>query len=127
MKKLFLVRMTPASQDAFVLAKGDLFESIVEGLALVRLDKNNERTFKGLWSLIDIQSGLFVLKAKTQKKLLEAWEGRMLERNWKTAIEHARETSSYKNRIKEMEVEVYNWRTSGYNIFWMDPYPEDLY
>ena len=127
MKKLFLVRMTPASQDAFVLAKGDLFESIVEGLALVRLDKNKERTFKGLWSLIDIQSGLFVLKAKTQKKLLEAWEGRMLERNWKTAIEHARETSSYKNRIKEMEIEVYNWRTSGYNIFWIDPYPEDLY
>lgn len=116
-KKLFLARLKPGFENCFVLTRGDLLEDTISGLALVRADENNDLTFKGTWSIIDIDSGLFVLRDTSKKKLLEKYNQK-LNYSLLEAIEKARSTESYRKRVGELQVEIENWRKSGYEVFY---------
>lgn len=120
MKKLyFLARLKPGENDVFAYCKGELFESEIPGLALVRMDENKELTFKGIFSIIDIRSGLFVLKNTSKKKLLEEWNSK-LSIPFIDAINHARNTDTYRERVRELQIEIDNWRKSGYSVYYGD-------
>lgn len=120
MKKLyFLARLKPGENDVFAYCKGELFESEIPGLALVRMDENKELTFKGMFSIIDIRSGLFVMRDTSKKKLLEHYNAR-LSADFIEAINKARSTESYRERVRELQIEIDNWRKSGYSVYYGD-------
>ena len=114
MKKYYIVKTI---KDGYLLAKGEAFyEEEIEGLALVRADLlKGELAFKGDWSIIDVRSGLFVMKSYSRKKLLEAWTRRYSE-ELKSAIERVREKDNYKRSCHETLIEKENWRASGYEV-----------
>ena len=110
--KYYLVR---SLKDGFLYARGEVFECDIPGLALVKTDLYKDLNFKGDWSIIDIKTGLYVLKNHSRQKLLEAFTRRDFEL-LKSAIEKARITDNYKKRSKEADKEKQLWRDSGYAV-----------
>lgn len=117
-KKFYLVAMVRGSGNNYYYSRGDNFDSeYIEGLALVKIDVENNLDFKGNWAIIDIASGLFLTSSKSKKKTIERYEELKLTKDLKEAIKHAREGETYrKKRLPEMEIEKKNWRESGYNV-----------
>ena len=112
--KYYLVR---TARDGYLLAKGGPFyQDEIEGLALVRADYvRGALSFKGDWSIIDIHTGLFVMKHYSKKKLLEAWTKKYSE-DFKELIERTRSKDYYKRTCHETLIEKENWRASGYEV-----------
>lgn len=114
-KKNYLVRLNP---KGFYLARGESFASdLIEGLALVRVfqDSDTDRP-TGEFSIIDTFSGLFVLRNKSKKKLIEFWNLRFYRNTDLMTIITARKTDSYKERVIELQNEIAIWRKSGYEF-----------
>lgn len=107
----YLIRL---NNEDFALARGYKFEE-GENLAIVRLS-TSPLEFKGDYSIIDIPSGLKVIREKTKKKLLEKWIYKRDYFNILEAISKAREGSKYLDRVTELNNEKKVWRTSGYEI-----------
>ena len=123
-KENFLARLRPSANEDpneyFILTRGERIEvEGLTGLALVRASiPEDTLVFKGEWSIIDIDSGLFVIKDNSKKKLLEKWLYRLNNPDYDLVnrILKARLTDSYKKhkRLKEDEADI--WRRSGYLI-----------
>ena len=75
-------------------------------LAVVR--RWSEPIVNPRFSIIDIASGLFVLRAISRKRLLELWEER--KENLLPKIKDARKRDLYKTRCEELEAEKHLWR-----------------
>ena len=111
----YLVR---TAKEGFTLSRGHVFQIEglqVEGLAVVRL-AIAPLEFKGVYSIIDIASGLFIIKANSKKKLIEKWENEINLKNLRNAILQSRKTDTYLTRVLELNEEKKNWRKSGYEI-----------
>ena len=98
----------------FQLSRGHIFEE-GENLAIVRL-ASSPLEFKGEYSIIDIPSGLYVVHAKSKKKLLEKWNEKKEYSNIIDLIKRAREGSKYLDRVLELNNEKKIWRESGYEV-----------
>ena len=109
-KKLYLVRHS----DGFRLAKGEDF-IFCEGLALVREfnDPHDEKP-KGMFALLDVESGLYVYWSMSKKKVIELWNER--KETCIPAIKNARSLERYKQRVAEMELARSSWRKCGYEV-----------
>lgn len=122
MKKNYIARLRPSSDpnEYFILTRGEEFPvEGLTGLALVRASiPGDNNIFKGDWSIIDIASGLFVLKDSSKKKLLQKWSDRISDpdRDFINAIIKARLTESYRKHVILKEDDVRVWRLSGYLI-----------
>lgn len=101
---------------AYGIARGEEFEGdYVEGLAIVRLsDKHDNFIFNGLYSIIDIASGLNIYSAISKKRLLEIWEQRKDGDGLKNRIINARKKERYSHLVEDTKEERRNWRNSGY-------------
>ena len=110
--KYYIVRTI---KDGFLYARGQVFEVDIKGLALVKSDEYKDLSFKGDWSIIDIATGLYLLKNHSRKKLLEAFTNRDFEL-LKSATEKARKTDSYKKALKLAEDEKKVWRECGFAV-----------
>lgn len=117
-KKYYLVAHYKGNGINYYYARGEAFDTeYVEGLAIVKIDEENNLDFKGNWSIIDVASGLFVVSYKSKKKVLERYDELKNSRNIKEAITNARNGKTYKTkRVPEMEIEKANWRASGYEV-----------
>lgn len=102
--------------EGYLLARGEEFESdYVKGLAIVRLaDRNDNFIFNGVYSIIDIASGLKVFSAISRKRLLEIWEQRKDGDSLKEAIINARKKEGYSHLVEDTKEERKIWRISGY-------------
>lgn len=100
--KIYLARL---SDGTFRLARGeDLNPFDVEGCAVVRLACVNGEEFNGSWAIIDVATGLNILRGgNSKKKLLEHWEEIKEERNLPNRIIEVRKSLIYKERCKEMQ------------------------
>jgi len=108
----YLVR---TSMEGFTLARGHVFEMEelqFKGLAVVRL-AIAPLEFTGPYSIIDINSGLFIIKANSKKKLIEKWKDNV---DYYEKVVEARKTDKYIERVLELNEEKKNWRNSGYDI-----------
>lgn len=121
-KKLFLARLRPSEDpnEYFVLTRGEEFATeSIKGLAIVRASiKDDCLVFKGEWSIIDIDSGLFIFKAKTKKILLDNWIARFQNPSCDLVnkIINARKTDSYRKHCRLLEDDKRLWRQSGYDL-----------
>lgn len=110
----YLVRL---SNGSFILSRGTPFESEIEGLALVRIS-TEPLVFDGDFSIIDINSGKYIVRAGTKKKLLEYWE--IKQECYYPPIEERiaeiRKTDKYKESVILLNNEKKVWRDSGYLI-----------
>jgi len=114
--RYYLTRITGANQEPdYKLSRG---EELEHGLAIVRIDENQNLDFKGQWIVIDIASGLFVGygrgKLGTRKQLLIMYndcKGYVHKR-----VDEGRKLPRYKKACEELEIEKKNWRASGYEI-----------
>lgn len=109
----YLVRL---SNGSFTLSRGTPFEAKIEGLALVRIS-TEPLVFDGDFSIIDINSGKYIVRAGTKKKLLEYWEitqdcNYPLDKR----IAEIRKTDKYKESVILLNNEKKVWRDSGYLI-----------
>ena len=68
------------------------------------------------YMIIDVASGLFVIKATSKKKLFQLWNEKTSNPEFINAIIKARKTDSYLKRIEEINPEKKLWRESGYSI-----------
>lgn len=97
--------------DGFFLGRG---EPLQEDKSLAIVKSWSEPIVSPRYSIIDIKSGLFVIRATTKKKLLEKWEKEkevlLLD------IAKARNAKYYVDRCGELEAEVHIWRESGYKV-----------
>lgn len=98
----------------FYYARGEAFEIDIKGLALVRIDEYKDLDFKGDWAIIDVDSGLYLFRALTRKRVLEIYQERF--EGLCEAIERSRSTDGYKKRVQEAEIERKNWKESGYRL-----------
>ena len=102
---------------SFTLSRGTPFESKIEGLALVRIS-TEPLVFDGDFSIIDINSGKFIVRAETKKKLLEYWK--IKQECFCPPIEEKiveiRKTDKYKESVILLNNEKKFWRDSGYLI-----------
>ena len=97
----------------FKLARGYVFDP--EGrIALVRIYIDTEDKPKGDYFLIDIASGLFIIRNKSKNKLITDWENRLLD--LVPAIVKQRQTDTYFKRVIELNEEKRIWRNSGYEM-----------
>lgn len=121
-KENFLARLRVSEDpnEYFILTRGERIEvEGLTGLALVRASiPEDTLVFKGEWSIIDIESGLFVIKDKSKKKLLEKWLYRLNNPDYDLVnrILKARLTDSYKKHVRFKEDDANNWRRAGYLI-----------
>lgn len=106
--KNYLCRTT---DGGFFLARG---EPLQEDNSLAVVRSWSEPIITPRWSIIDIASGLFVIRASTKKKLIEKWEE--VKEIKLPKIKDARERNIYKAKCEELEVEQHIWRESGYVI-----------
>ena len=114
----YLVRIAKTAELGFTLARGHVLEyegQTIQGLAVVRLAVA-PLEFLGPYAIIDINSGLFVIQAKSKKKLLEKWKDKIDYCNIEDRILEARKTDKYIDRVLELNNEKKNWRNSGYEI-----------
>lgn len=108
------------SDGKFTLSRGTPFEAKIEGLALVRTSSviTEPLVFDGDFSIIDINSGKFIVRAESKKKLLEYWE--MKQKCYEPPIEERiaeiRKTDTYKESVILLNNEKKFWRDSGYLI-----------
>lgn len=112
--KNYLIRYNTGE---FKLSRGDSFASdIIEGLAIVRvyLESDKDKP-SGEYSIIDTFSGLFILRHKSKKKLIEKWNERV-ECQILESITNARKRDKYKERVIELQNEIAIWRKSGYEF-----------
>lgn len=109
----YLVRL---SNGSFILSRGTPFESEIEGLALVRIS-TEPLVFDGDFSIIDINSGKYIVRAGTKKKLLEYWEIKQAcNYSLEKRIAEIRKTDKYKESVILLNNEKKVWRDSGYLI-----------
>lgn len=95
----------------FFLARGTLLQ---EDSSLAIVKSWSEPVVTPRYSIIDVATGLFVLRGNSKKKLLELWEER--KPNILNKIKDARDRNIYLERIIELNEEKRVWRTSGYEI-----------
>ncbi len=116
--KNYLVRLNTSLGPTFLLARGHELECPIEGLAIVRIsDMSDSCKFSGDYSIIDIATGLFVVRAKSKKKLLEKWNQKLDHYpNFALTINNARNTDKYPQRVAEASEEKRIWRECGYKI-----------
>ena len=109
----YLVRL---SDGSFTLSRGTPFEDKIEGLALVRIS-TEPLVFDGDFSIIDINSGKYIVRAGTKKKLLEYWEIKQAcNYSLEKRIAEIRKTDKYKESVILLNNEKKVWRDSGYLI-----------
>lgn len=114
----YLVRTAKTTELGFTLSRGHVFEMEglqVKGLAIVRLALA-PLEFTGPYSIIDINSGLFIIQANSKKKLIEKWKDKVDYSNIEDRILEARKTDKYIERVLELNEEKKNWRNSGYEV-----------
>lgn len=99
------------SDGGFFLARG---EPLPEDASLAVVSSWSEPIVTPRWSIIDIASGLFVVRDTTKKKLLEKWE--QVKDSKISAIKVARQTDFYLKSCESLEVEQHIWRESGYEL-----------
>lgn len=104
--KNYLVRI---NKDQFILCKGTRLEDD-SSLAIVTGWSEPLPDFK--FAIIDIDSGLFVLRAHRRSSLLNRWKA--LKDDYHPRIEKARGTTIYHGRCMELEKEIEVWKESGY-------------
>ena len=111
----YLVR---TRKDGFTLSRGHVFDyegRTIDGLAIVRL-ATAPLEFKGIYSIIDIASGLFIITGTNKKKLLKLYEMKLKNANIENTILKARDSKLYIDRVLELNEEKKNWRKSGYEV-----------
>lgn len=104
--KNYLVRI---NKEKFILARGTTL-SDDSTLALVQGWSEPLPDFK-FW-IIDIATGLFVVRGKTKPKTLAKFEEYKPE--FYSKIKGARTSVTYKDRCQALEEEVGVWKESGY-------------
>lgn len=104
--------------EGYLLARGEEFESdYVKGLAIVRLaDRNDNSIFNGVYSIIDIATGLKIYSAISKKRVLEIWEQRKDGDELKKRIINARKRVKYAQIVEIAKEQRKNWRKLGYPI-----------
>ena len=108
----YLIRF---NNGEFKLARGHKFDCAIDGLALVRVS-TSPLEFTGDYSIIDIESGLFICKDKMKKKCVEKFERRNADNALIQAIKTARKSDTYQVRVFELNNEKQIWRQSGYEL-----------
>ena len=97
------------THEGFFLARGSLLPDD-NTLAIVK--SWSEPIITPRYSIIDVASGLFILRDTSKKKLLEKWEQKKEEIYPK--LKPAREKDIYIQRVLELNEEKKVWRNSGY-------------
>lgn len=117
---LYRIRNSKDPNQLFVLSRGYEFEvEGLTGLALVRISSEEDSTlFNGNWSILDINSGLYVFENKSKKKLLETWNERFNNPDYDliNKILKARKTDSYIKAVLLLNDDKKLWREAGYLI-----------
>ena len=104
--KNYLVRV---NKEKFILCRGTALEND-SSLAIVQGWSEHLPQFR--YAIIDIASGLFVIRAHTKTKLLTKWSEVKVE--YYPRIESARVADRYHERCMDLEKEIGVWKESGY-------------
>lgn len=107
----YLVPFNNKGYITFKLARGYKLE---EDSRLAYCKMVDPETFN--YAIIDVASGLYVIRATSKKKLLEAWKKKTSNPEFIEAIIKARKSDNYLKRIEELTAEKRIWRESGYLI-----------
>lgn len=111
--KNYLVRTT---KNDFLLARGTEVEGY-SNLAIVRLSsERSPLVFDGVYSIIDIASGLFVVQAGSKKKCIEKFDYGLINNDLERRIIEARKSEKYLHRVFEANEERKVWRKLGYEL-----------
>lgn len=106
----YLVVVNDKGIITYTLGRGYRFE--IPGLAYAKTEGFSEN-----YVIIDIASGLFVMKATSKKKLFQKWTDRLQnDEAYLDRIEEARSKDFYLARVAECSLEKRIWRESGYSI-----------
>ena len=102
------------NNGTYALARGYKFDNPEYGLAYCHFVDYEDSNFP--YMIIDINSGLCVIKATSKKKLIDRWYKMTHETDIYNKLIDAKKKEFYPKRVLELNAEKKVWRESGYLI-----------